>query len=666
MKKNTGITVRLEAVEAPHPPGNSAGGKAWWQAAATCAAVLGLVWSGTLLADETFQDGTFEEAPAGPWSEDGPYSVPDGGTFTFEQVATGGQGDAGPFGRVAVNYQTVSSGQTVNWGFIFNDQFVVDPAVDGEIDRVTADWIARETPGVISGHAMMIAVRQDGLIWAALDGRPFSNNVVDWTPFSQTQRTESDFTLSSAWSQPGQAATPDFSASGSPITFGIGFGSSCPASSDCTPQPNNSTDIDALTIEVLTTAAPSAGTLSFASGEYAVDENIAGGAVTVTVERTGGTQGSVSVDYASRDLTATAGTDASDGDYGAVSGTLEFPDGDDSSRTIQVAIFDDTEIDSAAEESFAIDLSNATGGAVLGTPQTATVVITDNESVPALVLDLVIDDLNEDEPGIGAADIADPGAVAADLGTVDELDEKFAVYALVDNPGDTAVTDVTIVFRLEKTALAAYEISTDCSVDAATDAQAVIVTCANLTFPAMSTDTPVPGLPSGTAPAVALFTGYAGTTSDGNTYAYSAEITAATPATAVPNPALVEETLTITNPSLPPGIIANDGDGIIDCFIATAAYGSVWEPNVQLLRDFRDRYLQTNAAGRWFVRTYYRLSPPLAAWIAERDWARTATRAALTPLVTAIRHPLESLLVLMLISGALTGRRIQRRIGDTA
>lgn len=665
MNKNTGITVRLEPRQAPNPPERSRRGTGWRNAAGALVAALSLASAGTLLADETFQDDTFAETPAGPWSEDGPYSVPDGGSFTFEQVATGGQGDDGPYGRVAVNYQTVSSGQTVTWGFIFNDQFVIDPAVDGEIDRVSAEWIARETPGVISGHAMMLAVRQDGLIWAALDGRPFSNNVVDWTPFSQTQLTEAGFTLNSAWAASGQAATPDFSASGSPITFGLGFGASCPSSSDCTPQPDNSTDIDALTIEVFTTAAPNAGTLSFASSEYTVDENTTANSVTVTVERSGGTQGAVSVDYASRDVTAIAGTDATNGDYRATSGTLDFADGD-ASLTIQVEIFDDTEIDSTAEESFAIDLSNATGGAVLGAPDSTTVVITDDESVPMLVLDLVIDDLNEDDPDIGAADITDPGSVTADLGTVAEPDEKFAVYALVDNPGDTDVTDVTIVFRLEKTALAAYEISTDCSVDAASDAQAVIVTCANLTFPATSTDTAVPGLPTGTAPAVALFTGYAATTSDGNTYTYSAEITAATPATAVPTPALVEETLTITNPSLPPGIISNDGDGIIDCFIATAAYGSVWEPNVQLLRDFRDRHLQTNAPGRWFVRTYYRLSPPVAAWISQRDWARAAARAALTPLVTAIRHPLESLAVFVLVSGALTGRRIRRRTAGNA
>ena len=75
------------------------------------------------------------------------------------------------------------------------------------------------------------------------------------------------------------------------------------------------------------------------------------------------------------------------------------------------------------------------------------------------------------------------------------------------------------------------------------------------------------------------------------------------------------------------------------CFIATAAYGTPWEPNVATLRQFRDEWLQTNALGRGFVAFYYEHSPPIAAWIAEREWARALTRGVLTPLVLAIEHP---------------------------
>lgn len=67
------------------------------------------------------------------------------------------------------------------------------------------------------------------------------------------------------------------------------------------------------------------------------------------------------------------------------------------------------------------------------------------------------------------------------------------------------------------------------------------------------------------------------------------------------------------------------------CFIATAAWGSTQEPHVSLLRSFRDNVLKKTSAGRLFIDTYYRLSPPLAHFIAQHDSARAVTRVALWP-----------------------------------
>lgn len=75
------------------------------------------------------------------------------------------------------------------------------------------------------------------------------------------------------------------------------------------------------------------------------------------------------------------------------------------------------------------------------------------------------------------------------------------------------------------------------------------------------------------------------------------------------------------------------GGGGGGCFIATAAYGSLVEPHVKILRDFRDRFLKTNFLGKSFVSLYYKYSPPLADFIAKHDNVRTIVRMTLFPLV---------------------------------
>ncbi|MXV60992.1 hypothetical protein GS429_02740 [Natronorubrum sp. JWXQ-INN-674] len=73
-----------------------------------------------------------------------------------------------------------------------------------------------------------------------------------------------------------------------------------------------------------------------------------------------------------------------------------------------------------------------------------------------------------------------------------------------------------------------------------------------------------------------------------------------------------------------------------DCFIATAAYGSADHDRVLELREFRDRVLARRALGRLFIRTYYRISPPIARWIGRSERRKRLTRRYLIRPVTRL------------------------------
>ncbi|MBI3071217.1 MAG: hypothetical protein HYY84_03730 [Deltaproteobacteria bacterium] len=107
------------------------------------------------------------------------------------------------------------------------------------------------------------------------------------------------------------------------------------------------------------------------------------------------------------------------------------------------------------------------------------------------------------------------------------------------------------------------------------------------------------------------------------------------------------------------------------CFIATAAFGRYDDPQVKVLRRYRDEVLAKSVVGRAFVALYYALSPPVADFIRDSDAARAATRIVLWPavayawFVTNLTLPLAVLLLVFIGFG----HRIQlyfRRSGAKA
>ena len=137
--------------------------------------------------------------------------------------------------------------------------------------------------------------------------------------------------------------------------------------------------------ELAVVAAP--GSLQFSNATYSGGE--AGSPFTVTVTRTGGSDGTVTVDYATSNGTATGGASCTGGiDYVTTSGTLTFLNGE-TSKTFDVTICNDTADE--PDETINYALTNATGGATIGMPSTAVQTIVDDDA-PAMNFTVAISD----------------------------------------------------------------------------------------------------------------------------------------------------------------------------------------------------------------------------------------------------------------------------------
>ena len=122
---------------------------------------------------------------------------------------------------------------------------------------------------------------------------------------------------------------------------------------------------------VLTVADNDAGgTLQFSAPTYSVSEGAA--LATITVVRTGGSASEVTVDFSTRNGTATASSD-----YVVTAGTLSFG-ANEASRTFTVSVLNDTLV--KGPRTVGLTLSNPTGGAVLGTPATAVLNIVEDDA----------------------------------------------------------------------------------------------------------------------------------------------------------------------------------------------------------------------------------------------------------------------------------------------
>jgi hypothetical protein len=127
---------------------------------------------------------------------------------------------------------------------------------------------------------------------------------------------------------------------------------------------------------------PQGGFIGFSQANYGVNEST--GSLTITVNRTGDTTGPVAVDYGTADggaslapCSSTSGLASARCDFTTAMGTLNFGAGE-TQKTFIVLVNGDSF--GEGPESFTVNLTNPTGGALLSTPATAMVTIADDSS----------------------------------------------------------------------------------------------------------------------------------------------------------------------------------------------------------------------------------------------------------------------------------------------
>jgi hypothetical protein len=127
-------------------------------------------------------------------------------------------------------------------------------------------------------------------------------------------------------------------------------------------------------LTILNDDLPQRGTINLNNRNYTVNEN---GTANITLTRTNGSDGEVSVI-----LTPSNGSAVAGDDYTNTPITITFANGE-TSKTVTIPINNDTIYEPT--ETVNLTLSNPTGGATLGTQQTATLTIIDNDAVPGVI-----------------------------------------------------------------------------------------------------------------------------------------------------------------------------------------------------------------------------------------------------------------------------------------
>lgn len=129
------------------------------------------------------------------------------------------------------------------------------------------------------------------------------------------------------------------------------------------------------------------GVISLTAATVSVGEGAS--TLNLTLTRTGGDDGAVSVEVDSNGGTATASSD-----FTPLGAVISWPDNDDNNRVVQIPILDDT-LDEP-NETFTVVVSNPTGGASLGLTSVVVTIVDNDEPISACVANATTLCLNQD------------------------------------------------------------------------------------------------------------------------------------------------------------------------------------------------------------------------------------------------------------------------------
>ncbi|MDO8282971.1 MAG: Calx-beta domain-containing protein [Thermodesulfovibrionia bacterium] len=278
---------------------------------------------------------------------------------------------------IGTSASTTSANIAVTWGTPPSTDSAIQAATYGDVRQTAGQGSGNTINSIATGSSGSYPVTTannvfnaaGGAVNNALNGRViYAHNANGGSADNQTTTgTSAAWTFTEMWdvyvtSNRSSSGHSDTAAGSGTVSVTSGTGTS-------------RTVLVAFALNEEVPASPN-GVLAFTSATFSESEAV-GTTVTTTVSRTGGSTGIVSIDC----NTVAGGTATAGSDYTNITPqTLTWAAGDTANKTCAIPITNDILYE--GNETVNLTLTNATGGATIGTQNTAVLTIADNDPLP--------------------------------------------------------------------------------------------------------------------------------------------------------------------------------------------------------------------------------------------------------------------------------------------